>query len=197
MFIAQEDLKRHFHYDPFKALIAPRPIGWISTRSANGQDNLAPYSFSNAICGAPPMLMFVSSGEKDSLVNARETRQFTYNLVSQSLMQQMSKTSAAVEVDEFDLAGLQRAAGHTVNCPYVAQAPAALECQVTQILQLTDKEQSLTDCWMVMGQVTGLHVQPALITPDRRFDTAQAELVARCGYKDYWIDGRLVELERG
>ncbi len=197
MYIDTQSFSEHFQYDPFKAMVAPRPIGWISTRSVQGQANLAPYSFFNAICGQPPMLMFVSHGLKDSLVNARDTGQFTYNLVSESLMQAMSKTSAATDADEFALAGLASQPGVQVDCPWVSDAPAALECVVTQVFRIPDKDQQMTDCWMVMGQVVGAHIQPEFITESGRFDTAKAQLVARCGYKDYWVDGRLVELARG
>lgn len=197
MFVAIDQIRQHFRYDPFKAMVAPRPIGWISTRSPDGRNNLAPYSFSNAVCSLPPMVMFVSHGEKDSLTNCRSTRQFCFNLVSQSQMRQMSRTSAVTQDDEFELAGVEAADCHVIDAQRVADAPASMECQVTSIQRLQDMHASDTDCWMVIGQVVGLHVRQDLLTADGLFDTAAADLVARCGYKDYWVDGQLVELERG
>lgn len=197
MFVKTDQIRQHFRYDPFKAMIAPRPIGWISTVSASGQHNLAPYSFSNAVCGLPPMLMFVSHGEKDSLTNCQASGQFCFNLVSQAQMQQMSRSSAATDADEFQLAGVESEPCQLIHCQRVAKAPASMECQVTSIQRLQDMHQADTDCWMVIGQVVGMHVRPDLITSDGLFDTAGADLVARCGYKDYWVDGQLIELARG
>ena len=197
MYLPANDIKEHFRHDPFKAMVAPRPIGWISTRGADGRDNLAPYSFFNAISSRPPMLMFISSGRKDSLINCETQGEFAFNLVSQSMMSAMSRTGVDVLEDEFELAGVEKAECRAINCPRVALSPASMECVVTQILPIRDKDGADTACTMVMGQVIGLHVQPELVTGDGLFDTAGADLVARCGYRDYAVNSDLIELSRG
>ena len=197
MYISSDEFKTHFSYDPFKAMVAPRPIGWISTRSSTGRDNLAPYSFFNAVCSVPPMLMFVSAGQKDSLTHCQQTGQFAFNLVSQPLIRAMSKTGVDGPDDEFERAGLEKAECEQIRCARVVASPVSMECVVTQILPIIDKDDQATACTMVMGQVIGLHVRPEFLTDDGRFDTAKADLVARCGYKDYAVNSELIELPRG
>lgn len=169
--------------NPLKALIAPRPIGWISTRSANGGLNLAPYSFFNMLCDNPPLIAFSSGGRKDSLRNAEESGEFVWNLVTRSLAEPMNITSATVpaDVDEFALAGLTPCPGIAVATPRVAESPAALECQVTQIIRLTAIDGTPADQWLTIGQVLAVHIRTDLIK-DGYFDTAAAEPVMRAGY---------------
>ncbi len=185
-------------HDPFKAIVAPRPIGWISTVDADGCPNLAPYSFFNAICGTPPMVFFSNEKSSDSLANAEATGEFVVNMVSENLAQQMSATSAAVPemVNEFDLAGVSQAPCNMVAAPRVEGAPASLECKVLRIDPLIGLEGQTGSSTMVIGQVVGVHIRKDLIV-DGRFDTAGARLMARCGYlSDYVVVDKLIKMKR-
>ena len=184
-------------YNPFKAIIAPRPIGWVSTMDAQGRPNLAPYSFFNAVSGAPEMIMFTSEGLKDSVRNAKETGEFVYNLVSASLLEAMNATSAALDpgINEFEFAKLGAAPSEIVKPPRVADAPAALECKVTTVTQLTDLHGKALDRYMVIGQVVGVHIADQYLV-DGRFDIVKAQTMARCGYQDYAQVHELTQLLR-
>ncbi|MBR0681295.1 flavin reductase family protein [Roseomonas eburnea] len=173
-------------HDPFKAIIAPRPIGWISTLDAEGRPNLAPYSFFNAVHSRPPMLAFTSESMKHSAANAIATGEFVFNLCTRPLFEAMNVSSDALAagVSEFEAAGLATAPGRVVKAPRVAAAPAALECRVVQSLQFQDVDGRALEGWIIIGQVVGVHIDDACIR-DGRFDTAAAQPVARCGYRDY------------
>lgn len=185
-------------HDPFKAIVAPRPVGWISTVDARGRVNLAPYSFFNAISEAPPLLAFSSSGRKDSLRNVEATGEFVWSLASRPLAQAMVATSAplAPGEDEMAAAGLAPAPSRRVRPPRVAAAPAAMECKVVQVLTLRGLDGAELDQHLVIGQVVGVHVRREFLT-DGAFDTARASPVARCGgLADYAEADRLFTLER-
>jgi len=173
-------------HDPFKAIVAPRPIGWIGTKAANGGRNLSPYSFFNAISDRPKLVMFSSSGHKDSVTNIEETGVFTCSLASRHLAEPMNLSSAAVprEVDEFELAKLTPVTGRLVDAPYVGEAYAALECRATQILRPIDIEGRESDNWVVFGQVVGIHISPEILR-DGMIDMAVARPLGRMGYMDY------------
>jgi flavin reductase (DIM6/NTAB) family NADH-FMN oxidoreductase RutF len=173
-------------HDPFKALVAPRPIGWVSTLGAGGEVNLAPYSFFNAVCDTPPMLMFSSRGMKDSAAFAHATREFVWNLPTYDLREQMNATSEHLPrgESEFAHAGLSLAPSRLVGVPRVAESPCALECRVTHTLELQDVEGRDTDRHLVIGQVVGVHLDERFIDPDGQVDTARLAPVARCGYTD-------------
>ncbi len=142
-------------HDPLNAIIGPRPIGWVSTLSADGKANLAPYSFFNAFNYRPPIIGFSSTGAKDSLRNARETGEFVWNLATRDLAERMNATSATVHhhVDEFALAGLAPAAARLVAPPRVADSPVNFECKVTDIVQLRDRHAAPVSAWLVLGEV--------------------------------------------
>lgn len=184
-------------FDPFKALVAPRPIGWISTLSADGIANLAPYSFFNAVASRPDMVMFSSDGWKDSIRNIRDTGEFVCNLVSEALTDAMNQSSASVapDVDEFRLAGLETAPSALVRPPRVAAAPAALECRLSEIVELKRADGAATGHVMAIGEVVGIHIDDAFIR-DGRFDIAAVRPVARLGYRDYVRFGEMFELSR-
>jgi flavin reductase (DIM6/NTAB) family NADH-FMN oxidoreductase RutF len=185
-------------HDPFKAIVAPRPIGWISTVDADGLMNLAPYSFFNAVCDSPPMLMFCSAGWKDTVANVEATGEFVWNLATRPLAQQMNISSAAVshETNEFDLADLAAAPSRLVKAPRVAQTPAALECRLLQITELKDLAGAPTRHFMVLGQVVAAHIDPACLK-DGLFDTAAAKPMGRCGYRgDYAEVDHLFQMVR-
>ncbi|MGI8711596.1 MAG: flavin reductase family protein [Solirubrobacteraceae bacterium] len=169
-------------HDPFKALVAPRPIGWISTMAADGSVNLAPYSFFNAFGEMPPMLAFSSLGAKDSATFAGEIREFVWNLVTWELREAMNQTSAALArgQSEFERAGLEMAPSCLVSPPRVAACRCAMECRVVHHLQLCDIEGRETDQHLVIGQVVGVHLDESAIA-DGSVDTAALRPVARLG----------------
>jgi flavin reductase (DIM6/NTAB) family NADH-FMN oxidoreductase RutF len=176
-------------HDPFNALIAPRPIGWISSHNMQGQLNLAPYSFFNAFNYTPPIIGFASVGAKDSLRNIQQTGEFCWNLVTQELAEAMNQTSAAVgaEVNEFELAGLSAKASKMISVPHVAQSPVAFECKLSQILQLAGADGEKVDTWMVFGEVVGIHIAKHLLV-DGVYDTAAAKPILRGGGAgDYFV----------
>jgi flavin reductase (DIM6/NTAB) family NADH-FMN oxidoreductase RutF len=186
-FIFYEPGRRHgLPHDPFKAIIAPRPIGWISTVDEQGRPNLAPYSYFNAISTRPPTVMFSSEGVKDSVRNAMATREFVCNLATAALAEAMNQTSASVphDVNEFALAKLATAPCRLVRPLRVADSPAALECKVLDVLQLRDLDGRPTDRHVVLGQVVGIHIDESCLE-NGRFMTAKAVPIARCGYHDY------------
>ncbi|HEX5777866.1 MAG TPA: flavin reductase family protein [Xanthobacteraceae bacterium] len=175
-------------HDPFKAIVAPRPIGWISSLSAKGELNLAPYSYFNGVSSKPPCVMFASEGHKDSIANISETREFVCSLATWELREQMNATSATVsrEVDEFMLAGLTAAQSKLVKPPRVAESPCALECRLVKIVNLGDEDATLADRQIVIGKVVGIHIDEQFIR-NGILDTAAMKPIARCGYRNYAV----------
>ena len=173
-------------HDPFKAIVAPRPIGWIGTKAADGRRNLSPYSFFNAVSDTPKLVMFSSAGHKDSVTNIEETGVFTCSLASRHLAEKMNASSIVVPrgVDEFELSGLTPVMGRLVNAPYVGEAYAALECLLTQILRPVDVDGRESNNWVVFGQVVGIHISPEILR-DGMIDMAVARPLGRMGYMDY------------
>jgi flavin reductase (DIM6/NTAB) family NADH-FMN oxidoreductase RutF len=169
-------------HDPFNALVAPRPIGWISSRSRDGVLNLAPYSFFNAFNYKPPLVGFASVGYKDSVRNIEETGEFGWNLATRPLAEAMNQSCAAVgpEVDEFQLAGLTPEPSRVIGVPRVKETPVSFECRVSQILRLTGADGTETDTWMVFGEVVGVHIARHLLK-DGVYQTADAEPILRGG----------------
>jgi len=184
-------------HDPMKAIVAPRPIGWISTRALDGSVNLAPYSFFNAFSTSPAILGFSSEGMKDSATFARESREFVANLASFDLFHKMSETSAPLArgSSEFVFAGLAMADCRLVKAPRVAAAHAAFECRLVEVIHLKRSSGEPLDNFLVLGEVVGVHLDEALIV-DGRFDTAAAKPLARCGYQDYAVVEKVIPLPR-
>ena len=174
-----------FEYDPFKALVAPRPIGWISSLSAAGIANLAPYSYFNAVSENPHYVVFGSGAGKDTIGNIEATGEYAVNLATYELREQMNTSSARVppETDEFDLAHLGKAPCRMIRPPRVAQSPVCLECRLFSILDLPD-EQGRVDNRMVIGRVIGIHIDDRFIE-NGRVDTAAMRPIARLGYSEY------------
>ena len=175
-------------YNPFNAVVAPRPIGWISTRGVDGSENLAPYSFFNAVAYVPPQVMFASTSAKpdrgdtkDSVANIRESGVFCVNIVAQAAAEAMNRTSGPWprETDEFADAAVARSECRTIPCSRVADAPASLECRLTEIVRLRG-ENNL----MVLGEVTGVHLRDDCLV-EGRFDVTRFRPLARLGYMDY------------
>jgi flavin reductase (DIM6/NTAB) family NADH-FMN oxidoreductase RutF len=173
-------------HDPFKAIVAPRPIGWITALNAKGEVNLSPYSFFNAVSSRPNIVMFSSENKKDAVAFIEETGEFTCSLVTKALDQQMNLTSAPLPRGESEYvhAGLEMAPSRIVKPPRVAASPAALECKLLSIQQLRDIDGNDVPRWMVIGQVVATYIDEAFVH-DGRFDTAKANPIARCGYSDY------------
>ena len=192
------DTNRHgLSHDPFKAIVSPRPIGWIGSKGSDGSINLAPYSFFNAISDRPKLVMFSSAGLKHSQRNAIETGEFTCNFVSRNLVEKMNISSAAVDygVDEFALSGLAARKGELVDAPYVAEAFAVLECKVTETLVPKSLTGENSENIMILGQVVGIHIDETIIR-DGRLDMAIARPVARMGYMDYSEGNDVFEMFR-
>jgi flavin reductase (DIM6/NTAB) family NADH-FMN oxidoreductase RutF len=176
---------RHGHgllHDPFNAIVGPRPIGWISTRSRAGVNNLAPYSFFNAFNYTPPIVGFCSIGHKDSLRNVQETGEFAWNLVTRPLAEAMNQSCATVppEVSEFDLAGLTPAASRLIAAPRVQESPVSFECRSTQIVQLQGVDGVAVASWLVLGEVVAVHIAQHLLVGSV-YDTAAAQPILRGG----------------
>jgi len=184
-------------HDPFKAIVAPRPIGWISTRAVDGRVNLAPYSFFNAFSTFPAIVGFSSEGMKDSASFAAESGEFVANLATLDLFHPMSETSAPLPrgVSEFEHAGLTMATCRLVKAPRVAEALAALECKIVEVVHLRTHKGTPMDNFLVLGEVVGVHIDERMIK-DGRFDTAGARPLARCGYQDYAVVEKLISLAR-
>jgi len=184
-------------HNPFNAIITPRPIGWISTR--HGGDNLAPYSFFNGVAYTPPQVMFASTGAKndrpgtkDSTHNIRESGVFCVNVVAYEARDQMNQSSGGwdKDVDEFGLAGIEKAECETIDCPRVANAPASLECKLTQIVKIEGAAN-----YVVFGEVTGVHLRDDCLV-DGIFDVTTFNPLARLGYRDYSVVRELFSLKR-
>ena len=178
-------------HDPFNAIVGPRPIGWVSTRSNEGGLNLAPYSFFTAFNYVPPIVGFSSTGPKDSLRNVQENGMFVWNLVTRPLAEAMNQTCAPVgpEVNEFELAGLTTAPSRVVDVPRVAESPVSFECRSTQIIQLEGLDKQKVPTWLVLGEVVGIHIADHLLK-DGIYDTASAGHILRGGGPaDYFTIG--------
>lgn len=169
-------------HDPLNAIVAPRPIGWIGSRSRAGVNNLAPYSFFNLFNYRPPLLGFASQGWKDSVANIADTKVFTWNLATVDLAEPMNASAAMVgpEVDEFTLSGLAMAEGRLVAAPRVAASPVSFECRLTQLIRLETKEGRELDQWLVLGEAVGIHIATAMID-DGIYQTARARPILRGG----------------
>jgi flavin reductase (DIM6/NTAB) family NADH-FMN oxidoreductase RutF len=176
-------------HDPFNAIIAPRPIGWISSRDGKGNVNLAPYSFFNGFCYHPPIIGFSSTSWKDSVANMQETGEFVWNLATMDLAQQMNATAAHVarEVSEFAIAGLTPAPCRIVKVPRVAESPVSFECKVAQIVQLQGADGTKANAWLTLGEVVAVHIDKTMIK-DGVYQTALARPIVRAGRKgDYFV----------
>lgn len=186
-------------HNPYNAIITPRPIGWISTRGGNGADNLAPYSFFNGVAYDPPQVMFASTSAKpdrgdtkDSVANIRDTGVFAVNVVEYAARDAMNRTSGlwSKETDEFIDAGIEKAECTTIACSRVADAPAVLECRLTQIVQLPGATN-----FVVFGEVTGIHLRDDILV-DGLIDPLRYVPLARMGYRDYTAVREVFTLKR-
>ena len=187
---------RLLRHDPFKAIVAPRPIGWITSMSAKGEINLAPYSYFNGVNSKPNVVMFSSEGVKDSVSFIEETKEFVCSLATWELREQMNATSAPLArgVNEMERAGLKPAPSRLVKPPRVAASPCALECRLIKIVPIDIGGQAI-DCHVVFGHVVGVHIEDRFVT-DGRLDTAAMQPIARCGYDQYAVVQQVFSMTR-
>ena len=197
MFYEAHENDHGLRHDPFKALVSPRPIGWIGTLSADGAPNLAPYSYFNAIGDGPKMVMFASDGRKDTVTNVEATGEFSASLASRVHAEKVNASSvnAPAHIDEFQYAGLTAAPGRLIDAPHVREAFAALECKVVDIFSPKTLSGGVSDYILVIGQVVGIHIDEAVIK-DGRIDMAKAAPLARLGYRDYSDGAATFEMTR-
>lgn len=183
--------------DPFKAIVSPRPVGWITSMSEAGEINLAPYSFFNAVSDDPPIVMFSSDGYKDSLTFVAQTKEFVCNLATFDLRTAVVATSATFPrgVNEMAQAGLAAAPSRLIRPPRVASSPCALECRLLRIVDLDNLEGQSADRHVVFGQVVGVHIDDSFIR-NGRLDTAAMQPIARCGYSDYAVVDKVFAVAR-
>ncbi|MEO9329752.1 flavin reductase family protein [Gordonia aurantiaca] len=177
-------------HDPLNAIVAPRPIGWISTVSTDGVRNLAPYSFFNLFNYRPPIIAFSSVGWKDTVANAKATGEFVWNLATDELGEQMNATSAAVPsaADEFELAGLTPIESDVVAPPRVAESPVGFECKVIDAFELRSAAGVPVGSWMTLGEVVKVHIATDLLDEERTYQTAKARPLLRAGgLGDYFL----------
>ena len=184
-------------HNPFKAIVAPRPIGWITSMSAKGEINLAPYSFFNGITDRPPIVMFSSEGPKDSVAFVEETKEFVCSLATYDLRAAMNETSATLPrgISEMKAAGLEPAPSRLVKPPRVAASPCALECQWLKTVKLDDVAGRALDRYVVFGQAIGVYIDDRFIK-DGKLDTAAMQPIARCGYDQYAVVQEVFAMQR-
>ncbi len=186
-------------HDPFKSCVAPRPIGWLTTLSADGVVNLAPFSFFNGVAASPPIVIVGindSGATKDTLANCRATGEFVVNMATWDLREVMNLTSAALpaDVDEMALAGLTPAPSRLVEPPRVAESPINMECKVLQFVELPSDDPDARNT-TIFGQVHGIHIDESVLT-DGLVDVTKLKPIARMGYMDYAVVEQVFEMRR-
>ena len=189
-------------HNPFKSLVVPRPIGWVSSQDSNGVVNLAPYSFFNAVAAEPPTVMFASNGAhsegryKDSAKNVQETGEFVCNLATWETREAMNATSAMVarSVDEFVLSGLTPLPSKLVKPPRVKESPVHLECTYLQTVELPSDDPQRANL-VVFGHVVGIHIDDSIIS-DGMIDMNVFKPIARLGYFDYSVVDNVFSMQR-
>ena len=189
--------KKLFPWDPFKGVVVPRPIGWISSMSKAGQVNLAPYSFFNGVQSRPRIVNFCSESEKDAAAFAIESGEFAWSMATWNLREKMNMTSEGLPrgQSEFDFAGLATAPCKLIKAPRVADSPAAMECKVTQVLRVKDTDGKETGGVVVYGQVIGMHIDERFMK-NGRFDLGAVRPIARCGYDEYTVVEKVFAMTR-
>ncbi|KAF7931769.1 uncharacterized protein EAE98_004505 [Botrytis deweyae] len=187
-------------HDPFKSFVIPRPIGWISTTSKSGQDNLAPFSQFNNVSFDPPTIMFIGHQSvykrqsKDSINNAKDTGEFVWNMATYDLRDSVNATALESWDDEFPLTKVTKVPSKVVKPPRVAESPVQFECKVHSILRITgDSLVGHSD--IVIGRVVGIHIRGDFITGDGLFDILKAAPLARLGYHQYTAINNIFEME--
>ena len=197
MFYDTRKNDRPLPHDPFKAIVSPRPIGWITSMSAKGEINLAPYSYFNGVATKPNVIMFSSDGHKDSVSFIEETKEFVCSVATFELRDAMNMTSGPFErgINEMERAGLKPAPSRLVKPPRVAASPCALECKLLKVVMIDDLDGNTLDQFVVFGQVIGIHIDDAFLK-DGILDTAAMQPIARCGYRDYVVVDKVFQMTR-
>lgn len=198
MFYATAHGNHGLPHDPLKALVAPRPIGWISSLAPDGTANLAPYSFFNLVAAPPPVIAFSSYSAKDSQRNIEAGSDFVCNIATSALRYAVNESSAPVgpDIDEFALAGVSKVPAELVQAPRVAEAPAHLECTYMQSVALPGPEGTAQGWTVIFGRVVGVHIDDSLIDARGRVDIHKLAPLSRLGYLDYGVLGEVFELPR-
>ena len=196
-FEPQQRDRKLFPHDPFKALVVPRPIGWIATTSAKGEVNLAPYSYFNAFSSNPPIVGFSSEGDKDSSSFAMETGEFVWSMATWELRDPMNASAASLPrgENEFRHARLETAPSRLVRPPRVAASPAAFECRVTELVKLKDLDGGDSGRRLVLGRVVGVHIDERFVR-EGRVDSAAMRPIARGGYDEYSVVEKVFSMPR-
>lgn len=190
-------------YNPLKACVIPRPIGWITSISATGVVNLAPFSFFNILSYDPPFVMFSAGtherdgGPKDTVANVEATREFVYNMATWAQREAMNQTASIVEhgVDELRAAGLEACPSRLVRPPRVAGSPVHFECRLHEVVTLPGRTPAAKHS-LVIGRVVAVHIDDAALTPDGRIDVVKLRPIARLGYKEYTSVDSVFEMEK-
>ncbi|GAB2705127.1 flavin reductase family protein [Aliiglaciecola aliphaticivorans] len=182
-------------HDPFNAIIAPRPIGWISTLNAQGVANLAPYSFFNAFNYTPPIIGFSSIGFKDSVENAQQRGEFCWNLVTRELSEKMNLTSAMIDGDEFEFAELEKGRSKIIDTPQVASSPVTMECKTTQVIQLQSQNGDVCDSYLVLGEVVAVHIEKSAVVDGVYQTTYNQPILRGGGAGDYFAVNDMQQFE--
>jgi flavin reductase (DIM6/NTAB) family NADH-FMN oxidoreductase RutF len=190
-------------YNPLKACVIPRPIGWLTTASAAGVVNLAPFSFFNLLSYDPPFVLFSAgvheedSGKKDSVMNVEATGEFVYNMATWAQREQMNRTALIVEraLDEMAATGLEPLPSRLVRPPRVKGSPVHFECRLHEIITLPGRKPS-SEHHLVIGRVVAVHIDDAVLTADGRIDVLKMRPVARLGYKDYTSIESVFQMEK-
>jgi flavin reductase (DIM6/NTAB) family NADH-FMN oxidoreductase RutF len=187
-------------FDPFKSCTIPRPIGWLSTRSADGVDNLAPFSQWQNLTWEPPMVMFAANqsvlgGQKDTVRNTEETGWFVWNMATWDLREAVNKSSVAVppEVDEFDFVGVTKASCVEAPVSRVAESPCHFECRYVQTVRIPAASRVAT-VDLVIGEVALVHLDDEVITSEGKLDVLKMKPIARLGYFDYTVIDQVFEM---
>jgi flavin reductase (DIM6/NTAB) family NADH-FMN oxidoreductase RutF len=187
----------------FNAIVAPRPIGWISTLDETGAPNLAPFSYFNGMSATPPMVMFACNqpadrDEKDTLNNVRRTGEFVANLATYALREEMNGSSATVPhgVDEFELVGLAKGTSQCVKPPRVAASPVAMECRLLRVVDFEPEAAGERRSSVVFGRVLAMHIDDAYLDEAGRFNMLKARPLARLGGFTYLAVGDVFEMGR-
>ncbi|HLX80748.1 MAG TPA: flavin reductase family protein [Burkholderiales bacterium] len=186
-----------FPWDPFKGVVVPRPIGWISSMNKAGRVNLAPYSFFNGVLSHPRIVSFCSETEKDAAAFAIESGEFAWSMATWNLREKMNATSAGLPrgQSEFAHAGIATAPCRLVRAPRVADSPAAMECKMTQVVRVLDVDGRETGGVVVYGQVIGMHIDERFMK-NGRFDLGAVRPIARCGYDEYAVVDGVFSMKR-
>ena len=190
-----------FDIDPFKSLVFPRPIGWISSVNENGIANLAPYSYFNAVTDEPPQIMFCSNGSsshykyKDSLTNILSTKEFVVNFATSSTRNQMNNSSKDFkpDEDEFILSKLKKKKSKLVRAPSVKDSPVNLECKLVKTIKLKSKSKKIST--MIIGEVIGIYINNKFVK-NGRIDSVSMNYIARMGYSEYTTVSSKFNLKR-